>query len=1002
MRKLLPWLDKNILKVGISFLLVFVPLYPKLPLADVKHTWVYIRLEDLFVAFLVLIFSLQLLRRKATLNTPLTIPIVLYWIIGGISLLHAVVVLQPNIPDFFPSVAFLHYLRRIEYMIIFFIVFSSIKKIEDVYRYLFFFSLGVIGVIAYGFGQRFVGLPAFSTMNEEFAKGVPLTLSPESRVISTFAGHYDLGAYLVFVLAVLSSLIFGVATRLKKFILLTVAIGAYFLLLFTASRVSFAVYLLTMALVLTLQRKKWLIVPVLVLSILLVGRVKEASIRLGKTFRLRDVVFDARTGLPIASLEDFLITPTPSKLEPGKTGAKEELPLGSGYLTVPLLKKATPSAVRKVALGLVPEDFLATVSGEFLVKPAIVYDIAFTTRLQGTWPRALKAFERNFLLGSGYASISLATDNSYLRSLGETGFLGITSFLGVFVMIFLIARQALKKIQSPLKRSVIIGIAAAVFGLLVNAVLIDVFEASKVAYILWMMTGIMVGLYCLSVRKKASLAAEIISFLQNKLTVTVLFALLTAVVFYTAVANYFVSSDFIWLKMASNFDLGQWRSLFLDAAGSFYRPLTRIAFYGQYLLFGLQSSGYRLISLALHFVNAMMVYLIASLLVKKFLIAFLTAFFFLIHPALGENVFRFFPESTLFPTLLYFISFYFYLRWANEERKFNGFFYLASLSFFALNLLTWELAVTLPLALIVYRLAFKASDNFKGKFKKGLYLVSYLMLTVGVALGLRTIAGASSLTSQLSPRFTGFIVNSLASLNEYLGMLAAGPRFWQFYHALQKCPNQHLLVILLIAAPILLLYLSRKRLGQAKARQVIIFSLGWLAVTLLPPVALEQRSAIFLYLPFLGFIILLSFLFHEIFRHFFVGAGKIKKTFTSAVFIAIITSLSFFYYLELKRGERKWYQSGRIANRVMRALPAAYKRFPPGSILYFVNLPLEGQQKESFSRGIKDGLWLIYQEERLKIVEGETLKTVLDFQAKNKNVFVFTYEDGQLNEVKKR
>jgi len=267
MRKLLTWLDKNILKIGISFLLFFIPLYPKLPLFDIKHTWVYVRLEDLFVALLIFIFFIQLARKKATLKTPLSLPIFLYWLIGGISLVFSIFVLSPHLANFFPKVAILHFLRRIEYMILFFVAFSTVKSRKDIYHYLAFFAFGVCGVVLYGFGQKFLGLPAFLTMNEEFAKGIPLFLPPEARTTSTFAGHYDLAAYLVFALALFSSLIFGLKSKWKKLGLFFISLGAYFLLLFTASRISFVVYLIVVTFVLFLQRKKWLIVPVVLISI---------------------------------------------------------------------------------------------------------------------------------------------------------------------------------------------------------------------------------------------------------------------------------------------------------------------------------------------------------------------------------------------------------------------------------------------------------------------------------------------------------------------------------------------------------------------------------------------------------------------------------------------------------------------------------------------------------------------------------------------------------------
>src|SRR5438477_201819 len=129
--KFLSWLSDNIFSIATLFLLAFIPLYPKKPILDVVHTWVYVRFED--------------------------------------------------------------------------------------------FALAVVG---YGFGQKYFGFPAYLTMNEEFAKGVPIQLSQLSRVPSTFGGQYDLAAYLVLVIPIMVSLAFGFKNLLgKAFFFTSAALG---------------------------------------------------------------------------------------------------------------------------------------------------------------------------------------------------------------------------------------------------------------------------------------------------------------------------------------------------------------------------------------------------------------------------------------------------------------------------------------------------------------------------------------------------------------------------------------------------------------------------------------------------------------------------------------------------------------------------------------------------------------------------------------------------------
>ena len=123
----------------------------------------------------------------------------------------------------------------------------------------------------------------------------------------------------------------------------------------------------------------------------------------------------------------------------------QNLPAGSGYLGLPQLNapQQTNQAAVQTALSIAEAKRLklenggveiSTISGTFLIKKVLVYDISFTTRFQAEWPNAWNAMLRDPLLGSGFATVTLAVDNNFLRILGETGLLGMTAFLSIFFM----------------------------------------------------------------------------------------------------------------------------------------------------------------------------------------------------------------------------------------------------------------------------------------------------------------------------------------------------------------------------------------------------------------------------------------------------------------------------------------------------------------------------------------------------------------------------------------
>ncbi|HYM65168.1 MAG TPA: hypothetical protein VES68_01640, partial [Candidatus Sulfotelmatobacter sp.] len=241
MKKILSWVKSNILFIETLFLLAFIPLYPKLPLINVRNTWVYVRAEDFVILIVLFSWIFLLIKKKINLKTPLTMPIIVFWIIGAVATIHGVLLVFPDLANVFPNVAFLSLVRHIEYLSLFFVAYHSMKEKSFLKFVILTLVLTLLGVIIYGFGQKYLGFPAFLTSNEEFAKGIPIQLSQLSRVPSTFAGHYDLAAYLVVVIPILVSLVFGIRNLLFKLLLLVLTIFSFVLLFMTVSRVSFFV-----------------------------------------------------------------------------------------------------------------------------------------------------------------------------------------------------------------------------------------------------------------------------------------------------------------------------------------------------------------------------------------------------------------------------------------------------------------------------------------------------------------------------------------------------------------------------------------------------------------------------------------------------------------------------------------------------------------------------------------------------------------------------------------
>ncbi len=538
-KKIINWLDTNLFFWLSLALIVVVPLYPKIPLADLLPGYIVrLRLDDILVAFAGFCYGVQFVRRKV--KTPPKIAWYLfgsYVLIGFLSSLSAVFLTHTvtNNPNQLLKLVF-HWSRRIEYFSLFFIVYAGIRERKDIKRFLLVGLLTLIGSIVYGFGQKYLYWPAFSTMNREFSKGMMLYLTPQSRVMSTFGGHYDYAAYLMMSLGLTIPTMWIIKNRVVKTILAVVSFAAYWSLLLTASRTSWGGYItaLTISTFFLILSYGWkwgvkryfIIMTISMVMMLTIGDMSERFYQIIQSPATLHQIFywipEGEIDRRIAKGKDYIfaaqqwrkhLTEPSSKVSPPKNSiSTDELAqVATPSDTPPQTTKPLPPDVtqaeddlRIVTPSAAPATNSAVTTGGGYSPNALKYGLSVAIRLDALWPRAIEGFEKNPLLGSGYSTLTKSTneeftqaestDNDYLRMLGETGLLGTLSFFTILGYLFYQGVQYTHKEYDDLTRLVGIGMVSAIIGLLVNAVYIDVFESSKVAYTLWMLAALVVWL----------------------------------------------------------------------------------------------------------------------------------------------------------------------------------------------------------------------------------------------------------------------------------------------------------------------------------------------------------------------------------------------------------------------------------------------------------------------------------------------------------------------------
>ncbi len=516
------WLDNNLLFILSSFLLIFIPLWPKIPLADLIPGYIVrLRLEDIFVLITFIIYLIWLYRKKISWQLPTWQLIFAYLAIGLMSILTGLFILE-TIP-LFPvhiSKSVLHWARYAEYFFLAFLFFSSLRQLKHLKIFLGLILAVTAAISLYGAGQKYLYWPLYSTMNREFSKGIRLYLTPHARVQSTFGGHYDFAAYLVLVLP-FSLILFWQAEKkwLKALALLAHLLGLWSLIV-SAARTSIIAYFVAVILLFTIyvfcQKISWgkkiwrffsyQFIYFLFIAFLIVNFGQDTIERFAHSFSSVEIIknnyyrfkgFQEKVASTLGidrvkppanslavNLDEYgnnsVLTPSDSRPRPADV-----------YVDVPEIKTALDASTG----AIITYETERTWS-----RNAELYGLSMAIRLDTLWPNALKALMRHPLLGSGYGTINKgeklnqfteadSVDNNYLRTLGETGLLSFFVFYGLIAFTIIFAWKNLSRLQGlPLYFNY--AFIAAAVGLLINASYIDVFAASKVAFTFWMLYGV--------------------------------------------------------------------------------------------------------------------------------------------------------------------------------------------------------------------------------------------------------------------------------------------------------------------------------------------------------------------------------------------------------------------------------------------------------------------------------------------------------------------------------
>jgi protein O-mannosyl-transferase len=271
-------------------------------------------------------------------------------------------------------------------------------------------------------------------------------------------------------------------------------------------------------------------------------------------------------------------------------------------------------------------------------------------------------------------------------------------------------------------------------------------------------------------------------------------ALLTLLAFYPALKNDFVNWDdptnFLRNNDYRGLGLAQLKWMWTSHLIGRYIPVTWMTLGLDYTIWKMNPFGYHLTGILFHTANAVLFYFIALALYRiatsakaeapehrVFLAALIAALLFALHPLRAESVAWVTERRDVVSGLFYLLAILAYLRgFDGPDRRIRGRCYWLSLASFALALLSKEIAVTLPVVLLLLdiyplRRLGGGRERWAGKAARAVWLekLPFLALTIAdTTLALVIAHGESSYASLAGASWWSRTAAAVYSLAFYL------------------------------------------------------------------------------------------------------------------------------------------------------------------------------------------------------------------------------------------
>lgn len=421
------------------------------------------------------------------------------------------------------------------------------------------------------------------------------------------------------------------------------------------------------------------------------------------------------------------------------------------------------------------------------------------------------------------------------------------------------------------------------------------------------------------------------------LSLLVFLAVTNSLLYAPALVSYFTSDDFQFLSYLY-FNVGQildgqkWEEWFIGGIDGylFFRPVGNLFWFTDYIAYNLNPFGYHAVNVILHVLASFEVFILCRLITSNRTTSALAATIFAVMPVHAEAVAWTAARFDILSGLYYFASLIFFVLYL---RRGALRLYLISLGAFLLAVSSKEMALTLPIIILLYDALLNPRGPFRVLEALRRHVPFWGLVLIRLGLWGRGYRGLQLIPGDLWSWMDG---NILRIVDPLVPDITSEAR-WIF-----------------ALCTILLFFMYRDR------RQVL-FGLVWIPITYAATInSITGPTARSFYIPSLGLsLVIASVLTRPILR-----PSRVARSLGVAMLLMLIVS----YSAVLITRSQLYYRAGEVAQAIPQQVKSLHPTLPPGARLVFVGVPdqvLEGPLV--YISGLQNAMILNYSDSSLQV-----------------------------------